>query len=369
MKMKKSTRVAAVGVVAIALVAGAATSASYAFDAPVAQTNGSDAPLYIYDAGPALVTDPSVIFTWGGDNLGSGATTGYDVPSYCPAGTTGASTFISALGSERTVQSWSAKSVALFNPNPTVAGDKEIIAVNLTPINQESGLPGQAAVKASGGRFSLGVACTINSGVTVVQAMYRTVNITAGTGDYTIESQSAVPTSTPTPTPTPAPAGTTGDVALAPTTTGANNGVLALTVPAGASATFGSPSLVNNKSTTIGTLGNVTVNDGRVVSRNGWDLSATVTDFTNSVDSTNTISKSQLGVAPKLVVAGTAATGVAAAAAQVAGSASGSYAFASGAAANTVGDSVFNADLTFVAPQNKAAGTYTSKMTLTVVSK
>jgi len=364
MKLSKNTRFAAVGVVAIALVAGAAVSSSYA---AVAQANGSDAPLYIYDANVALVTDPSVVFTWGGDNLGAGTDAGYDTPSYCPAGTTGASTFIATAGNERTVGNWAAKSVALFNPNPTVAGTKELIAVNLTPINQDSGLPGQAAIKAAGGPFSLGVACTTNSGVTVVKAMYRSINITAGTGAYTIEALTAA--AAPAPTATAAPAGTTGDVTLAPTTTGANNGVLALTVPAGAAASFGAPSLVNNKSTTTGTLGNITVNDGRVVSRNGWNLSATVADFKNSADAANIISKSQLGVAPKLVVAGTAATGVTAATAQVAGAASGTYAFASGEAANTVGDSVFNADLIFVAPQDKAAGTYTSTMTLTVVSK
>jgi hypothetical protein len=158
-------------------------------------------------------------------------------------------------------------------------------------------------------------------------------------------------------------------VPVVPATIGATNGVLALTVPAGAAATFSAPSLVNNKSTTTGTLGNVTVNDGRVVTRQGWNLTAAVAEFKNSTDATNTISNSQLGVAPKLVAAGTTSTGATAAPAQVAGSAAASYAFASGAAANTVGDSVLNADLTFVAPQEKAAGIYKSTMTLTVVSK
>ncbi|TFD72657.1 hypothetical protein [Cryobacterium gelidum] len=361
MMLSKNTKFIAIGAVTIALVSGAGVSSSYAV---VAQANGSDAPLYVYDANVALVTDPAVVFTWAGDNLGAGTDAGYDTPSYCPAGTTGASTFLATVGNERTVGNFAAKSVALFNPNPAVAGTKELIAVNLTPQNMTAGTPGQAAVKAAGGKYNLGFACTTNSGVTVVKSTYRTINITPGTGNYTIEALTAE-----APAPAPAPAGTSGDVALAPTTTAASNGVLALTVPAGAAASFGTPSLVNNKSTTIGTLGNITVNDGRGVTREGWNLSATVADFKNNADPTNIISKSQLGVAPKLVAAGTSATGVTAAAAQVAGAALGTYAFALGSAANTVGDTVLNADLTFVAPQDKAAGTYTSTMTLTVVSK
>ena len=361
MKLNNRIRLAAVGIVTFGLVAGATAATATA----AVQANGSDTPLYIYDLDIALVTDPAVVFNWDSDSLGAGTPDGYDSASYCPAEATGASVFLAPFGQERNVQQWSASSVNGFNPNPAIAGTKEIIAANLSPISLTNGNPGQAAVKAAGGRYSVGVACTKFDGVAVVKAMYRTINVPAGTGTYTFEALTADVVVDPPVVPGPQ----NGTVALAPTTTGAVNGVLALTVPAGAAASFGTPSLVNNKSTTTGTLGNITVNDGRVLTREGWDLSATVADFKNSTDATNTISKSQLGVAPKLVVAGTAATGVTAATAQVAGAASGSYGFASGLAANTVGDSVLNADLTFVAPQDKAAGTYTSTMTLTVVSK
>ncbi|KFF59451.1 hypothetical protein JF66_11220 [Cryobacterium sp. MLB-32] len=351
------TRFVGVAVVSLALVAGAAVASSTA----ATQTNGSDAPMFTYDTNGVLVTD--LARTWGFDeDLYSGSTTAaYDDSYLCPSMSTGASIFLSPVGGERSVSTWSAYAVSAFAPGRTT----EVVAPTLTPGILINGTPGALASKASGGRFSLGLACSTNSGVTIVGAFYRTINITPVTGVFTFEAQ-AGQNVTPPVDPT-----TTGTIALAPTTTAAvvTNGVLALTVPAGAAATFNAPSLVNNTSTTTGSLGDITVNDGRIVSRNGWDLSATVADFTNSVDPSTTISKSQLGVVPKLVVAGTAATGVSAAAAQVAGLASGSYAFASGAAANTVGDSVFNADLTFVAPQNKAAGTYTSTMTLTVVSK
>ena len=54
---------------------------------------------------------------------------------------------------------------------------------------------------------------------------------------------------------------------------------------------------------------------------------------------------------------------------QVAGSATYAATFAEGAPQNSVGNTVLNAALTFVAPQDKPAGTYHSTMTLTVVSK
>ncbi|TFC31635.1 hypothetical protein E3O53_01790 [Cryobacterium sp. TMT2-18-3] len=354
MKLNHKTRFAAVGVVSLALVAGSAIASASA----VTQVNGSDAPMYTYDTDGVLVTN--LARTWGFDeDLYSGSTTAaYDDSYLCPAISTGASIFLSPVGGERSVGAWSATAVSAFAPGRTT----EVVAPTLTPGIMINGTPGALASKASGGRYSLGLACTTNSGVTVVGAFYRTINMTPVTGVFTFELQEDG--GTPPPPPINA-------IALAPTTTAAvvSNGVLALTVPAGAAASFGTPSLVSNKSTTTGTLGNITVNDGRVLTREGWNLSATVADFKNSTDATNIISKSQLGVAPKLVVAGTSATGVTAAAVQVAGAASGTYNFASGSAANTVGDSVLNADLTFVAPQDKAAGTYTSTMTLTVVSK
>jgi hypothetical protein len=122
--------------------------------------------------------------------------------------------------------------------------------------------------------------------------------------------------------------------------------------------------LVANKSTSTGTLPNITVNDARVHSRPGWDLTASVSDFSFT---TNTISKTQLGLVPALVSG--AAAGTSAGVTQVAGAASYPAVIASGIADRTVGDTVLNGALTFVAPQEKPAGTYTSTMTLTVTSK
>jgi hypothetical protein len=124
--------------------------------------------------------------------------------------------------------------------------------------------------------------------------------------------------------------------------------------------------LVNNKSTTTGTLPNVTVTDERIVSRQGWSISANVADFVNSSNNAITIGKTNLGIAPSIV---TNAGGVTAGAATTAGSATYPATFAEASVSNGVGTSVIGGNLTFVAPQDKAAGTYTSTLTLTLVSK
>lgn len=356
MYLTRNSRAAAVGVVALAIFAGTATAASAADAAPA-----TDAPLYIWDGNTAELVPAGRMMGWDETVVSSPSETDPSVHLMCPAGSESANQFLSAVGQERTVLNWTASSSGGFDPSV----DLGVLLAPLTPETLIDGLPGQAAAKAAGGTYSLGVACTINNGVTVVGAFYRTITVEAGTGRWT--ATAATP-ATPTPTPT-APEGTQGTVALAPTVAAAQNGVLSLSVPAGAAATFGTPTLVNNKSTTTGTLGAVTVNDGRILTVNGWDLTANVADFVNSVDATNVIGKTQLGVAPQVTAAGTTATGVTAAAAQVAGSASYPAAFASAAAGNTVGASVLDAGLTFVAPQSKAAGTYNSTLTLTVVSK
>ncbi|MEC5150679.1 hypothetical protein [Cryobacterium sp. GrIS_2_6] len=356
MKLNNKIRFAAVGVVSLALVAGASMVASAAV-----QTNGSAAPVYLYDTNAAQLAD-GVSLGWTDDLIGSSAQGDINGQFACPVGTTGIFAFLAAPGTETVPGTWKAYAPLGFN-----GASLNVLDPFLTPSSLINGA--QGAAKAAGGNYSLGLACTNLNGVAVTSAFFRSISVTPVTGAFTAAATTDVVVTPPPVTTPPTSSATVGNIALAPTTANATNGALALTVPAGAAATFSAPSLVNNKSTTVGTLGAVTVNDGRVVSRNGWDLSANVLDFVNSTNVASTISKVQLGLAPSVTVAGTTATGVTAAAAQVAGSASYPAAFASGAAANTVGDSVLNAGLTFVAPQEKAAGTYTSTLTLTVVSK
>jgi hypothetical protein len=351
-------RLGGIGVIAAIFIGAAAGMASAA-----TQTNGSDGPVHIFDADGNLVA-PATSMAWGAAELYA-ASSSSDIlaPLTCPADSAAYAVFISAVGSERTVGSWSAYKTGAF-----VGASKDVLTANLAPTSLINGTPGQATVKSTGGNYSLGVACTKNSGVTVTGAFYRSVTVTAGTGAFTATATADVSSPSPSPEPSVDPT-LTGSIALSATTTAAVNGTLSLSVPASASATFGSPTLVNNKSTTTGTLPNVTVVDGRVVTRQGWTLSANVANFVNATDSAITIGKANLGVAPSVVAGSTTATGVTAGTATVAGSASYPFTFAEAAAASSVGNTVLGGNLTFVAPQEKAAGTYTSTLTLTLVSK
>jgi hypothetical protein len=272
--------------------------------------------------------------------------------------------FVSARSDEETKANWK----AWTNTTGFFSG-KNIFQQDLTISDLQSGT-GKSSVQATGGNYSLGIACTkFNGAVLTGTTFYRHIVVTAGSGAYTATATADVSAPEPEPSAPPVDPTLTGTIALSATTTAAVNGTLSLSVPASAAATFGSPSLVGNKSTTTGTLPNVTVNDGRVVTRQGWTLSANVADFVNASDNTVTIGKTNLGIAPIVVAGSTTATGVTAGTATVAGSASYPFTFAEGAAANTVGNSVIGGNLTFVAPQEKAAGTYTSTLTLTLVSK
>ena len=173
-----------------------------------------------------------------------------------------------------------------------------------------------------------------------------------------------------------------GDVAVNAEVVAATNGQLALDVVSNASTTLNgvrstTPGATLNKSVSTGSLPNLTVNDGRVQTLDGWDLTAKVTDFTKGSD---VIGKTQLGIAPAIASRPTDGNAVASAARAVGdaytGTNSDEYKLASSAkitGATTdktyVGATVVNGTLTLVAPQWKPAGTYTATMTVTVVSK
>jgi len=353
---KKSLRTTGMALVAATLVVGIGSVSMAAV-----QTNGSDGPLHIWNDSTGALVSPSTSMAWDGSLLASSSSSADSGAITCPSTSTGYRTFISARGSERTPANWSA-----FKPGSFASSAKTVSYEMLTPSSLVNGTPGQAAVKASGGDFSLGIACTSNSGVTVNEAFYRYVTVTAGTGAFVAAATADVASPTPTPTADPT---MTGTIALSATTTAAQDGTLSLSVPANAAATFGSPSLVNNKSTTTGTLPNVTVTDERIVSRRGWSISADVADFVNSSNNAITIGKTNLGIAPSVVTASTNAVGVTAGTPTTAGSATYPATFAEASVSNGVGTSVIGGNLTFVAPQDKAAGTYTSTLTLTLVSK
>ncbi len=346
---KNSIRVAAVGVLAGALVAGSALSAQAA-DEPVA-TVGSKGPVYIadanngdiYAAGTSLPFEQAVI----------GRPNDTDVESKFPGSSdaTSVRTFISNRGDELDQTKWIA-----FGLSDFVEGSKDVWLPQLQLSAQTGGA--QATVRA-GGNFSVGFAFMKNNQLTVAEGGVYYTYITVQPGG---QWKFATPTST-----TPEePAANTFDVNLNAETMSAPDGALSLSAPSVATATIGNPAMVDGLSTSTGTLGDFTVTDERYTSHPGWTLTTTVTQFTNSADNTKVIAASQLGVAPKLVAPN---ANVTVASPQVAGSASYPSLFAQSNATAASGAVQLNADLKFVSPSNMPAGTYTSKLTLTLASK
>ncbi len=144
------------------------------------------------------------------------------------------------------------------------------------------------------------------------------------------------------------------------------DGEFSLTNLSGDTVNLTNPALVNGASVVSGELGNFKVTDLRQVSTPGWSLKTDVAQFAKGTD---TIAASALGIAPTVVSqAGTGATAPTLGAAQVSGSASYPWNFAELAGSKFSGVSTYNADLVFTAPAAAPAGTYTSTLTLTLIS-
>jgi hypothetical protein len=121
---------------------------------------------------------------------------------------------------------------------------------------------------------------------------------------------------------------------------------------------------INNRSTSTGTLPQVTVIDERYSSKPGWSVTANVENF---VGGGNTIGKANLAIVPSIV---TNAGGMTVASTPLAGSAVAyPYTIADAPVNNGIGTSIIGGTLTFSAPIATPAGTYTSTLTLTLVLK
>lgn len=340
---KKPVYVALVAAIAASLV-GATFSAASAVE-----SNGSDAAIYLRDANTADLLAPGTVLDYNDDVIGSPDDVDYLHVWTGSADAVEPRLFVSPRGQERNISAWNA-----YAPQGFPAGSKDV----LLPSMKLSGLINGniAGVKSAGGQYSLGFAFVKNNGLTIADAgvVYTYITVTPGTGAWTFETPAAT-------TPTTPPVGS-AEINLSATTIAAADGTLSLDVPANTTAVIGSPTLVDQLSTSTGVLGAFTVKDSRVMTHKGWTLTSSVADF---VAGGTTIPAERLTVTPKIV--STTATGITAAAAGAASTAGKPFAEAGDAAA--VGDTVLNADLKFVAPATAAAGTYTSKMTLTLVSK
>ncbi|GAA2074653.1 hypothetical protein [Microbacterium hatanonis] len=347
-------KIAVAGVLALALVGGSVTAAAAAIT-----PSGSSETMWLWDGtdgAEKLLAPTTRVMAWDEPVYAHPNDTDYATYSTYfrgPSNAQAVSIFLSNRGEEMTSSSWISKGTNAFS-DPAA---KTVLAPQVTLINTAG--VNLAAAKANGGNFSLGIAYTDINGVAVRAVSFVHITIRPG-GDWTYEATTDQTTTNP-------PAGSSsGSVDLEATTVAAQDGALSLTVPAGAKAVFSAATLVGGKSTSTATLPEVTVTDDRIVSKKGWTVTQSVADFVNG---TNVIGAKNLGVAPKVIAAGTTSTGVAAASAQVAGSAIYSSPFADAPAGSGVGVTKLGADLTLVAPVDAPAGTYTSKMTLTLVSK
>jgi len=349
-----SKRLFAVTLVAAALVGMSATSAMAA-DEP-APKPVSDAPVYLFDAGSAELFDETSVHEFEYDVIGGPSATDIEARFVCGADAQTTRTFIAPVGSERDTSAWIAYASFPFHPEHP----REFMMYAMTLSGNTEGAP--KSIKTNGGTYSAGIACLKDNDINFAESglWFSTIDVTPVTGAWTARAVDGGET-----TPPVVIAPQTAEIAITAETIKPVEGVLSLNVKSGASATIGDATLVNGLSTSTGKLGEFTVTDGRVTARKGWSLTTTVADFVGA-DATTTIPAAQLGVAPKVV--SSSSEGSTAAKPQSAGSAKFPADFASGEAGSAVAETVLDADLTFVAPADKAAGTYSSKMTLTLTS-
>lgn len=346
--MKKKTILAAA--VAAAIVSAVGLSVSVAYSAP--EPNGSDQPFYIQDlnTGIAKTAGSTIAFNLGVIGGPDADNSDFTDSFTTPAGTANVYSFLSARGSERTKSAWNIFATSgAYLPNVKPSG----LVTNTT------NNPGTVAgVQAAGGNYSLGVAF-VNAAGAVIGADYTYITITPTTGAYTFE--------TPAGPVVVAPTTQTFTQPLQVTSMAAADGALSLVAPTVTPTIIGNPVLTNGTfglSVSTGTLGGFYVQDDRYATHKGWTLTTNVADFAGPI----AVSKAQLGVKPVLVAAGSTSAGVTAGAEQVAGSAVYPSTFATAANNTAVGRTNFNADLRFVAPAAAPAGTYTSTLTLTVIT-
>jgi hypothetical protein len=348
--MLKKTRLVLATSAVLALLAGSAVSAATAA-VPVGGANGTDGPYYVLDALDGTPVPAGKVLSYDYNVVGGPSATDPMARFIGPADATGVMTFIAPRGSERNINSWIS-----FSEGALEEGTTNNWLPVATPREQILGNPDGPL--STGGDFSVGVAFVKNYGLNLASTgMYFTyISVTAGTGAYTFETPGGATT----------PAAGTADIPLSAEVAAPApvvDGALSLVVASGATATIGAPTMVNGISTSTGSLPDVTVKDARALTHKGWTLTSKVADF---VSGEVKIPAAQLTVSPKVKTS--PAAGVTAASSAAASNTDTPFAAADDSA--TVGDTVLNADLTFVAPSaSTPAGTYTSKMTLTLVSK
>jgi hypothetical protein len=160
----------------VAIASGIALMLSGCASAPSAPP--SDGAIYLFDGDLKLAQDGQE-WQWSSDVTASASPTDSEAPILCPAGSTSVASFLSPRGSERTVSKWTAWENLSYGKDID-----HVLDAPLTPTRMGSGA-GQGA-KASGGSFSLGVACLSNNNLDVTSASYRTITVKPG-GNWTAD--------------------------------------------------------------------------------------------------------------------------------------------------------------------------------------
>ncbi|MFJ6652770.1 hypothetical protein ACIQLJ_08245 [Microbacterium sp. NPDC091313] len=343
-------KAAVAGALALALSGGGALAASAA---PVPAPSLEE--MWLWNPDETIATNTQVI-PWDAQVLGYPQNhdfTDYDAYFHGPSDAANVKVFLSKPGDELDSQKWIASGSNAFADSSA----KTVLTPALTPNNMGGDPTGIAAAKANGGKFSMGLAYTDLAGVVVKKVTFVYITVAPG-GDYTYEPTVEATTTTPPTTGASTDIDISADVQEAP-------GALTFTVPTASVALTTAINPTTQQSESTGSLSGIQVSDTRrTADRKGWDLTQSVANF---VSGANTIDKKNFGVT---VTKTGGATAAAAGAAQVAGSATYPSPFATASAGvSTEPTTQLKADLKLVAPAGTPAGTYTSKMTLTLVSK
>jgi len=185
-------RVAVAAGVSLALVAGfgAVAQATPVTGTSKVQANGSSGPLALFDQTPTLITDVAKSFGYSEVIIGSGSTSSSSSVITCPNTADNALPFVTDVGGEL-LSPATFQATADYIP---LSGAKTVTSPNLTLSGMGAGLLGASGVKSTGGRFSMGVACTKNGNQTVA-AFFRDITVKASApkdGSYTVAATSYV---------------------------------------------------------------------------------------------------------------------------------------------------------------------------------
>lgn len=145
--------------------------------------NDSREVLYFYENGELV--DQSRQLVWDSDVVGSTSKMELNSDFKCPSKSTEAYSFLALRGKERDSQAgWQAYAQTVVTP-----GTNKVKQPNLKISGLLYGEPGAKYILRIGGDYSLGLACTHDSAITVDTVSYKFVSITPGTGDWKFINQ------------------------------------------------------------------------------------------------------------------------------------------------------------------------------------